>query len=106
MTLTTRQAITLACASSWASPLSLPFWMPALTRRSSKVRLEGKLHAVHLEHLRLALQGEDGELAWVSFDENTRFYRVEPEKLQVGSRLRVDGLLQSGRLQATEIRPL
>jgi hypothetical protein len=102
----TREALTIACASSWASPLSLPFWMPALTRRSAKVRLEGKLHSLHLEHQRLAVQDSDGELVWVSYDEHTRFYQVEPEQLAPGNLLRVDGVLQSSRIQASDIRLL
>lgn len=103
----TREALTIACASSWASPLSLPFWMPALTRRSAKVRFEGKLHSVHLEHQRLALQDAAGELVWVSYDESTRFYGLEdPEKLVAGQALRVDGVIQAGRIQASDIRLL
>jgi hypothetical protein len=102
----TREALTIACASSWASPLSLPFWMPSLTRRSAKVRFEGKLHSVYLDQQRLALHDAEGELVWVSFDEATHFYSVHPEELAPGQLLRVDGVLQSSRIQASDIRRL
>lgn len=104
--LMTREALTIVCASSWASPLSLPFWMPALTRRSAKVRFEGKLHSLYLDQQRLALQDAEGELVWVSYDDTTHFFGAQPEQLAPGQLLRVDGVLQSSRIQASDIRRL
>jgi hypothetical protein len=98
------KAMTLACASSWTSPLSLPFWLPGQSRGAGKVRLHGTLHTCYPEYGRLVLQGADQELTWVSYDERTEFLRVQPEELKLGDKLRVDGLLQAGRLQATAVK--
>lgn len=99
--------LSTVCASSWASPLSLPFWLSAGKKAGSKVRLEGTLDALYLEHSRLVLQAPSGDdLVWVMFDDSTRFVRIQPDQLRAGQKLQVDGWLQSGRLQASQIRKI
>jgi hypothetical protein len=92
-----------ACAASWAAS-PLPFWLSGDRPCGSKVRLRGRLDATYVEHQRLVVESDPGDLVWVMYDEKTRFVSCSPDTLQVGQRLEVDGVLSSGRLQATRLR--
>jgi hypothetical protein len=97
------QTLQAVYASSWASPLPLPFWLTSTAKRNSKVRLHGILDAIYLEHGRLVVQAGEDDLIWVFIDVDTRFVGVLPEALVVGQKLQIDGLLQANRLQATRV---
>ena len=71
---------TLAFAASWASPLPLPSWLTAKTQRNSKVRLQGVVDAIYLEHNRLVVQAGEEDLIWVYLDQDTRFVDVAPDQ--------------------------
>lgn len=100
------QGLQTVYASSWASPIPLPFWLTSTSKRNSKVRLHGLLDAIYLEHGRLVVQAGEDDLIWVFVDSDTRFVSVTPEALAVGQKLQVDGVLQANRLQATRVRLL
>ncbi|MBN9419294.1 MAG: hypothetical protein J0I12_27810 [Candidatus Eremiobacteraeota bacterium] len=97
---------TIAFAASWASPLPLPSWLTAKTQRNSKVRLQGAVDAIYLEHNRLVVQVGEEDLIWVFLDADTRFVDVVPEALKPGHKVQVDGLLADDRLQATQVKLL
>lgn len=97
---------TTAFAASWASPLPLPSWLTAKTQRNSKVRLQGLIDAIYLEHNRLVVQVGEEDLIWVFFDADTRFVDVVADQLKAGQKVQVDGLLADDRLQATQIKLL
>jgi hypothetical protein len=97
---------TIAFAASWASPLPLPSWLTAKTQRNSKVRLQGVVDAIYLEHNRLVVQVGEEDLIWVFLDADTRFVDVVPEELKSGQKVQVDGLLADDRLQATQVKLL
>lgn len=97
---------TIAFAASWASPLPLPSWLTAKTQRNSKVRLQGLVDAIYLEHNRLVVQVGEEDLIWVFLDADTRFIDVAPEELKSGQKVQVDGLLADDRLQATQVKLL
>lgn len=97
---------TAAFAASWASPLPLPSWLTAKTQRNSKVRLQGMVDAVYLEHNRLVVQVGEEDLIWVFLDADTRFVDVACDGLKAGHKVQVDGLLADDRLQATQVKLL
>lgn len=100
-----RTPLLQACASSWAAPLSLPFWLKSRTRRSGKVRLQGSVHLVYPEQARLAVQGAQGDdLVWVSYDDGTRFLDCQPDDLHTGQKVRIDGVLAATHMHATRIQ--
>ncbi len=95
-----------AFAASWASPLPLPSWLTSKTQRNSKVRLQGLVDAIYLEHHRLVVQANEEDLIWVFYDNDTRFVDVLPDGLKPGQKVQVDGVLADDRLQATNVKLL
>jgi len=95
-----------AFAASWASPLPLPSWLTSKSARNSKVRLQGVVDAIYLEHKRMVVQVGEEDLIWVFFDLETRFVDMTPEQLHTGLKVQVDGTLADDRLQATHIKLL
>lgn len=93
-------------ASSWASELPLPFWLTSKTRSNAKVRLQGVLDAIYLEHGRLVICAGENDLIWVFVEPATRYVDVTPETLAVGQKLQVDGVLQADWLQASRVKLL
>jgi len=93
-------------ASGWSVPLPLPFWLASKSKGkdNAKVRVNGLLDALYLDHNRLVLKVGEDDLIWVYLDKHTRYVAVTPEELKVGQHLQIDGLLQSDRLQASCLR--
>lgn len=89
-------------ASSWASDLPLPGWLTTSAKSKSKVRLVGVLDAMYLEHSRLVVAAGD-DLIWILYDDKTRFQPHGPDRLKVGQKLQIDGVLQASRLQASRV---